>query len=76
VITDAEWAELLHTRATDPGAVRRAYADRVRRERLLSKRGTLFLVVGRTLLYPPDDDVAAAVEAAGKVLWGTKSGAP
>ena len=28
------------------------------------------LVVGRTLLYPPDDDVAGAVEAAAKVLRG------
>jgi hypothetical protein len=44
MITDADWAELLYTRATDPDAVRRAYADRVRRDRLLSKRGTLFLV--------------------------------
>ncbi|HEV2783615.1 MAG TPA: aldolase [Actinophytocola sp.] len=44
MISDSDWAELLHTRATDPGAVRRAYADRVRRDRLLSKRGTLFLV--------------------------------
>ncbi|HEU5474112.1 MAG TPA: aldolase [Actinophytocola sp.] len=44
MITDADWSELLYTRATDPGAVRRAYAERVRRDRLLSKRGTLFLV--------------------------------
>jgi DhnA family fructose-bisphosphate aldolase class Ia len=44
VITDRDWAELLHTRATDPGAVRRAYVNRVRRERLLGRRGTLFLV--------------------------------
>ncbi|HET9142357.1 Cgl0159 family (beta/alpha)8-fold protein [Actinophytocola sp.] len=44
MITDADWAELLYTRATDPDAVRRAYANRVRRERLLDRRGTLFLV--------------------------------
>jgi hypothetical protein len=44
LITDADWAELLHTRATDPDAVRTAYASRVRRDRLLSDRGTLFLV--------------------------------
>lgn len=44
MIRDADWAKLLHTRASDPGAVRRAYANRVRRDRLLSKRGTLFLV--------------------------------
>jgi hypothetical protein len=25
-------------------------------------------VVGRALLYPPDDDVAAAVEAAARIL--------
>lgn len=44
MITNAQWAELLDTRVTDPDAVRRAYANRVRRDRLLSKRGTLFLV--------------------------------
>jgi hypothetical protein len=44
VITDAQWAALLDTRATDPDAVRRAYLSRRRRERLLSSRGTLFLV--------------------------------
>ncbi|MEU6583440.1 aldolase [Nocardia sp. NPDC046763] len=43
-LTDARWYELLHTRATDPEAVRRAYADRRRRPNLLSDRGTLFLV--------------------------------
>ncbi|MFJ9370358.1 aldolase [Nocardia sp. NPDC101769] len=43
-LTDARWYELLHTRATDPEAVRRAYADRRRRANLLSDRGTLFLV--------------------------------
>lgn len=44
MITDAQWAALLDTRATDPDAVRRAYLSRRRRERLLSSRGTLFLV--------------------------------
>jgi hypothetical protein len=44
MITDAQWAELLHTRATDPGAIGEAYVNRRRRERLLSGRGTLFLV--------------------------------
>ncbi|HEY8372096.1 MAG TPA: aldolase [Pseudonocardiaceae bacterium] len=44
MITDAQWAELLHTRATDPAAVARAYAERRRRPGLLSERGTLFLV--------------------------------
>jgi len=43
-ITDARWSALLDTRATDPDAVRRAYLNRRRRERLLSSRGTLFLV--------------------------------
>jgi hypothetical protein len=44
VITDARWADLLHTRATDPQAVYRAYAARIRRAYLLSDKGTLFLV--------------------------------
>ncbi|MEC3957692.1 aldolase [Nocardia sp. CDC153] len=43
-LTDARWYDLLHTRATDPEAVRRAYADRRRRPNLLSDKGTLFLV--------------------------------
>jgi hypothetical protein len=44
MITDADWAELLHTRATDPGAIGEAYVNRRRREHLLSERGTLFLI--------------------------------
>jgi hypothetical protein len=44
VISDERWAALLRTRATDPGAIGRAYAARRRRSRLLSERGTLFLV--------------------------------
>ncbi|MGW4249149.1 Cgl0159 family (beta/alpha)8-fold protein, partial [Nocardia sp. NPDC004722] len=43
-LTDARWYDLLHTRATDPEAVRRAYADRRRRPNMLSDKGTLFLV--------------------------------
>jgi Cgl0159-like len=44
VISDAQWAELLQTRATDPQAVRRLYTTRARRRSLLSEQGTLFLV--------------------------------
>jgi hypothetical protein len=44
LISDAQWASLLATRATDPQAVARAYAARRRPDRLLSERGTLFLV--------------------------------
>lgn len=49
-LTDARWYDLLHTRATDPEAVRRAYADRRRRPNLLSDKGTLFLVAAD---HPP-----------------------
>ncbi|MFJ1763597.1 aldolase [Amycolatopsis sp. NPDC088138] len=44
LLTDDRWRELLHTRATNPGAVRQAYATRKRRSKLLSDSGTLFLV--------------------------------
>ena len=44
MITDRQWRELLHTRATEPGAIRAAYAARRRRDRLLTGNGTLFLV--------------------------------
>ncbi|MFL6140918.1 MAG: aldolase [Labedaea sp.] len=44
MITDAGWAELLHTRATDPGAIGAAYANRRRRTGLLTARRTLFLI--------------------------------
>jgi hypothetical protein len=44
ILTDERWKELLHTRATDPGAIRQAYATRKRRSKLLSDHGTLFLV--------------------------------
>ncbi|MCP2280757.1 hypothetical protein SAMN04244553_5445 [Nocardia amikacinitolerans] len=43
-LTDERWAELLRVRATDPAAVERAYAKRMRRSALLSERETLFLV--------------------------------
>jgi hypothetical protein len=44
ILTDERWQELLHVRATNPGAVRQAYATRRRRSKLLSDDGTLFLV--------------------------------
>lgn len=44
LLTDERWRELLRVRATDPGAVKRAYDERLRRKRLLSEKGTLFLV--------------------------------
>jgi hypothetical protein len=44
MITDEEWRKLLHTRATDPGAIGEAYMNRGRREQLLADDGTLFLV--------------------------------
>lgn len=44
MITDSQWRELLETRAADPGAVATAYAGRKRPDRLISERGTLFLV--------------------------------
>ncbi|AXB44390.1 Cgl0159 family (beta/alpha)8-fold protein [Amycolatopsis albispora] len=42
-LSDERWRALLRLRATDPGAINRAYATRRRRE-LLSENGTLFLV--------------------------------
>ena len=44
ILTDERWRDLLHTRATNPGAIRQAYATRKRRPHLLSDQGTLFLV--------------------------------
>lgn len=41
---DDQWRQLLATRATDPYAIRRAFAARSRPDRLLSARATLFLV--------------------------------
>ena len=43
-MTDEQWADLLRVRAEDPTAVARAYATRLRPERLLGADGTLFLV--------------------------------
>ncbi len=43
-LTDAQWAELLRVRATDPGAVSRAYAARARPAAVLSQKDTFFLV--------------------------------
>jgi hypothetical protein len=44
MITDADWAHLLHIRATNPAAVRDAYRSRERRKQLMTGDGTLFLV--------------------------------
>ena len=44
VLSDEAWLRLLEVRATDPDAVRRAYAERTRPGGILSERGTLFLV--------------------------------
>ena len=43
-LTDEQWHRLLTLRATDPEAVKRAYAERERPTSLLSERGSLFLV--------------------------------
>ena len=43
-ITDAQWRDLLHTRAARPDAVATAYAARRRPDGLLSAAGTIFLV--------------------------------
>jgi hypothetical protein len=43
-ITDQQWDDLLQTRALHPEAVLDAYASRHRPRRLVSERGTLFLV--------------------------------
>ncbi|WP_159838626.1 Cgl0159 family (beta/alpha)8-fold protein [Nocardia sp. CY41] len=43
-LTDERRRELLHLRATDPAAVERAYAKRMRRADLLAGKQTLFLV--------------------------------
>jgi hypothetical protein len=43
-LSEGQWQELLATRAAEPGAVAKAYAARRRPGRILSDRGTLFLV--------------------------------
>jgi hypothetical protein len=54
----------------DPPDIDAAYADWGRALRLPGVRG---LVVGRALLYPPDDDVAAAVDGAAALVRGVRS---
>lgn len=54
----SDWQRLLTVRATDPDAVSRAYAERQRPDRLLSPRGSLFLVAA--------DHPARGALAAGK----------
>ncbi|MDP4510222.1 Cgl0159 family (beta/alpha)8-fold protein [Nonomuraea turcica] len=44
MLGDDQWHRLLATRATDPHAVRQAYAARARPGRLLNDRGTIFLI--------------------------------
>lgn len=43
-LEDDRWRRLVEQRACDPGAISQAYAARTRPDRLLSERGTLFLV--------------------------------
>ena len=61
LLTDRRWNELLDTRATDPSAVARAWADRPRRP-LLAPDGRLFLVAAdhpaRSALKVGDDPMA------------------
>jgi len=57
-LSDEQWKRLLNLRATDPHAVERAYAERKRPDRLLSERGSLFLVAA--------DHPARGALAAGK----------
>ncbi len=57
-LSPSDWQRLLTVRATDPEAVSRAYADRQRPDRLLSRRGSLFLVAA--------DHPARGALAAGK----------
>src|SRR6478752_6206380 len=63
-LSDDRWEGLLRTRATDPSAVSRAYAARRRPDRVLSERGSLFLVAAdhpaRGSLRSGDDAMAMA----------------
>ena len=69
---------ILDVRARRPQAIAGAAAQRKRRPALLGDDNQLFiiaadhpgLVVGRTLLFPPDDDVAGAVDAAVGLVRG------
>ena len=60
---------VLDVRAQRPGAIAEAAARRKRRQALQmpSVRG---LVAGRALLFPPDDNVAGAVDAAVGLMRG------
>ena len=52
----------------DPdGSAEETYAEW---EKALALPGVRGLVVGRTLLYPPDGDVAAAVDTAARLVHG------
>ncbi len=63
-LTDERWRHLLEQRAAEPGAVASAYAARRRPDRLLSQRGTLFLVAAdhpaRGALASGSDSLAMA----------------
>ena len=63
LLTDHRWNELLETRATDPAAVTRAWADRPRRP-LLAADGRLFLLAAdhpaRSALSVGGDPLAMA----------------
>ena len=51
-ISDSDWRDLLERRVTDPGSIAKAYAARRRPPRVLSDRGTLFLVAADHRLEP------------------------
>jgi hypothetical protein len=63
-LSDDQWRRLLQIRASDPGAVAEAYAARRRPDRVLSDRGTIFLVAAdhpaRGSLRSGDDAMAMA----------------
>ncbi|MGI8878970.1 MAG: Cgl0159 family (beta/alpha)8-fold protein [Jatrophihabitans sp.] len=63
-ISDEQWRALLTTRSTRPEAVAEAYARRTQRARLLTDRGTLFLMAAdhpaRGALRAGSDPVAMA----------------
>ncbi len=63
-VTDQQWQTLLETRSTRPGAVAEAYAQRRRRDEILTDRGTLFLIAAdhpaRGALRAGEDGLAMA----------------
>ena len=63
-LDEDRWEQLVEQRACEPGAVSIAYAERRRPERILSERGTLFLVAAdhpaRGALASGDDAMAMA----------------